>query len=191
MKRCPKCKKWTLGYDEYFGRFHCSDSNCGWMPRSTAERQLFLLRERKQPKQLPIESIPDLDLAITPSYDELNDAFSVDFSVDEPTIDLPEPDGRMIWKIGSLTDTVTGFTIVGMREFGVSEINIAVSAKKYLIESWIRGTPNAVASGCPTKTLIDKIFVAARSKIPLEVKCQQLDDALLRAFEEYKGLAVK
>jgi hypothetical protein len=192
MKQCPKCKRWTLGYDEYFGRFRCSDSDCGWMPMSTGERQLYLLRERKEPKQLSIKSVPDLDLEIIPSYDELNDAFSIDFGVDEPTIDLPEPDGRMIWKIGSLSDTVTGFTIAGMKEFGVSEINIAVSARKCLIESSIRGTPNAVASGCPTKMLIDKIFVTARSRVPLEVKCQQLDDALLLAFEEYnKVFAVK
>ena len=116
MRQCPKCRKWTMDFDEYFGRFRCLASDCGWMPPSTAEREIRLLRSHTQPTRLESVTIGELGLTLTPSYDAENDAISFDFGLDEPTYDLPEPDGKMIWRIVRSTDRVAGFTIVGARE---------------------------------------------------------------------------
>ncbi len=128
MRQCPKCQKWSMDFDEYFGRFRCYD--CGWMPPSTAEREIRLLRSYKQPLKLDSQEIPELGMTITPVYDVENDALSFDFGLNEPTIDLPESNGRMIWKIGLNSGKVAGFTIIGARELSLSHISIQFIARR-------------------------------------------------------------
>ena len=125
-----------MDFDEYFGRFRCLASDCAWMPPSTTEREIRLLQSRKQPKRLESVNIPELDLTLTPSYDAENDVISIDFGLDEPTIDLPEPDGKMIWRIGQQSDRVAGFAIVGARGRALSVIGIQfIVRRKKDIES--------------------------------------------------------
>jgi len=75
MRQCPECHKWTMDFDEYFGRFRCLALDCGWMPPSTTEREIRLLQSRKQPTKLESVTIRELDLTLTPSYDAENDVF--------------------------------------------------------------------------------------------------------------------
>lgn len=165
MRKCPKCQKWTLDFDTYFGRFRCLAPECAWMPLSSAEREIRLLRSHTRPTRLPSVSIPALGLTLTPSYDSTNDAFSVDFGLDEPTVDLPEPDGRMIWRIGRRSDVVAGFTIVGAKEGAISEITIQfIARRKEDIERGLRRIPGALTRGRVTKDLIDEIVVTAVSR---------------------------
>ncbi len=164
MRRCPKCEKWTLEFDEYFGRFRCFDPDCGWMPPSTAEREIRLLRSHKQPMRFDSFQIPELDLTLTPFYDAENDALSVDFGLEEPTFDLPEPDGRMIWRIGRRSDVVAGFTIVGVREWAISQITVEfIARRKSDIERGLRRIPGGAAKGRATRDLIEGVVVTAIS----------------------------
>lgn len=164
MRRCPKCKKWTLEFDDYFGRFRCFDPECGWMPPSTAEREIRLLRSHKQPLTLDSVEIPDLGLTLTPSYDPENDALSVDFGLDEPTFDLPEPDGRMIWRIGRRSDAVAGFSILGVREGSISEVSVQfIVRRKGDIERELRRVPAMLTRGRASRELIERVVVTAVS----------------------------
>jgi hypothetical protein len=86
----------------------------------------------------------------------------VDFGLDESTFDLPEPDGRMIWRIGRRTDVVAGFTIVGIREWAISEITVEfIARRKSHIERGLRGIPGAGAKGRATRQLIEGVVVTA------------------------------
>ena len=165
MKQCPKCHRWTMDFDEYFGRFRCLASDCGWMVPSTTEREIKLLRSRKQPAKLDSVNIPELNLTLTPSYDAENDVISIDFGLNEPTIDLPDPDGRMIWRIGRRSDRVAGFAIVGANKEGaLSDIGIRfIVRRKKDIESRLPKFPRAFAAGRATKNLIDAVIVTAVS----------------------------
>jgi len=162
MRECPKCKKWTLDFDDYFGRFRCLNPECGWMPPSAAEREIRLLQSRTPPIELDAVQIPQVGLTLTPSYDAENDAFSVDFGLSEPTFDLPEPDGRMIWRIGRRGGDIAGFTIVGVRDGGISEISVELIARrKEGIERRLRRVPDVVSRGRATKGLIEEVIVTA------------------------------
>lgn len=165
MRQCPKCDKWTMDFDDYFGRFRCFDGQCGWMPPSTTEREIRLLRSHTQPTRLKSVEIPELELTLTPSYDPENDAFSIDFGSNEPTFDLPELDGQMIWRIGRRSDRVAGFTIVGARKASISGISIEFIVKrKRDIEERLQRTQEAVLTGQATRYLIDQVIVMALSK---------------------------
>ncbi len=164
MRKCPKCQNWTLDFDEYFGRFRCYDAECGWMPPSTAEREIRLLRNHEQPTKIELESkeIPELGMKLTPYYDIENDALSFDFGSEEPTIDLPDPDGRMIWKIGRNSENVTGFTIIGAKKWSISHIGIQfIIRRKNDIERGLRRIPITLIGGRATKDLIEAVIVMA------------------------------
>ena len=160
MRQCPACKKWALDFDEYFGRFRCSDPNCGWMPPSSAEREMRLLSAHKLPKRLGDAQIPEMGLTLTYAYDAENDVLLFDFGLSEPTFDLPEGDGRMIWQIGRGSESVAGFTLVGVRKWGGSEIHVNIDARKQDIENNLRKYSYGVLRARPTKTP------------PTEVTCQ-------------------
>lgn len=164
MRECPKCRKWSLDFDEYFGRFRCLNPECGWMPPSAAEREIRLLHSDAQPIELDPVHIPELELTLTPSYDSENDAFSVDFGLREPTFDLPEPDGRMIWRISRGSGVAAGFTVIGVREGGISEISVEfIARRKEGIERRLRRIPHILSKGRASKDLIEQVTVTAFS----------------------------
>jgi len=167
MKRCPKCQRWTLEFDDYFGRFRCFDPRCAWMAPSTTERELRRLRSHKQPTELESLDVPELGLSISVSYDGENDALAFDFGLDEPTVDLPEPDGVMIWQVGRHSDRVSGFTIVGAWKSAISKITIEfIARRKEAIERCLRRVPGALATGRVSKNLIDDVRVTAVCEKP-------------------------
>ena len=164
MRQCPKCRRWTLDFDGYFSRFRCLNPDCRWMPPSTTEREIRLLRSERQPIRLDSLEIPALGLTLTPSYDPENDALSIDFGLDEPTVDLPDPDGRMTWRVCRHSDTVAGFTIVGLRELGVSGIAIEfIVQRKEHIERRLRRIPGTLSKGRATRDLVEQVVVTALS----------------------------
>jgi hypothetical protein len=132
------------------------------MPPSSAEREIRLLRSYKEPTLLQTINIPELGLVLTPSYDAENDAFSVDFGREESTFDLPEPDGRLIWRIGRRTEGVAGFTVVGVRENGISEITTEFIVKrKHDIERGLRRIHGVGVQGRATRDMIEQVIVTA------------------------------
>ena len=164
MRKCPKCRRWTLDFDGYFSRFRCLNPACGWMPPSTAEREIRLLQSDKEPIRLDSVPIPELGLTLIPTYDLENDALSVDFGLAEPTFDLPDPDGRMTWRIARHSDMVAGFTIVGIREVGISDITIEfIVRRKGDIERRLRRFPGTLSAGRTTRDLVEQIVVTAAS----------------------------
>ena len=164
MRQCPKCRRWTLDFDGYFSRFRCLNPDCRWMPPSTTEREIRLLHSERQPIRLDPVEIPELGRTLTPSYDPENDALSVDFGLDELTVDLPDPDGRMTWRIGRHSDMIAGFTIVGMRELGISGITIEfIVRRKGDIERRLRRIPGILSKGRATRDLVEQVVVTAAS----------------------------
>ena len=153
-----------MDFDEYFGRFRCFDPDCGWMATSSVEREIQLLRSHRQPERLVEKRIEELNITLTCDYDLKNDAIVVNFGLNEPTFELPEGDGRMFWKIGHVTGSVAGFTILGAEEIGISEIKVDVAARKQTIERNLRGIPGAIAAVRATKILIEKVLVEARTE---------------------------
>lgn len=167
MKECPRCHNWTLEFDEYFGRFKCLDERCGWMAPSTAEREIRLLRSHAQPTTLDSVHIPKLGLVLTPSYEAESDVLSVDFGLNEPTFDLPDPDGRMIWRIGRHSDAVAGFSIAGVGKWAISGVTVEfITRRKGAIESRLRRIPMTLARGRATRELIEEVIVTAVADDP-------------------------
>ena len=162
MRQCPKCHKWTMDFDEYFRRFRCLDSECAWMAPSTTEREIRLLQSRRQPTRLDSVSIPELGLTLTPSYDAENDVISIDFGLGEATFDLPDPDGKMIWRIAKQSDRVAGFALVGAEGSAFSAIGIQfIIRRKKDIESKLPRYIDELSRGRVTKDLIDEVIVTA------------------------------
>jgi len=187
MRKCPACKQWTLDFDEYFGRFRCFNHECGWMTPSSAEREIRLLRAHKEPYIIDEKLIDKMGLAVTSRYDEINDALVFDFGLNEPSFDLPEGDGRMIWKIGHRTGSVAGFTLLGVREFGIEEVNIKILAKKGDIEKRIREIPGATSSGRASRILIESVEVATKEDESVALdQYQQYDFIFKEALEKLR-----
>ena len=190
MRKCPACDKWTLDFDEYFGRFRCYSHECGWMPASSAERELSLLGAEIQPTGLQAVPIPELGLTVTSSYDRENDALSVDLGLDEPTFDLPEPDGRMIWKVGHRTERIVGFTILGANRWRVSTLKIELIARRYgQIEQGLQRTSGMLASGRMTKDVLEQIIVTAFSEDQhVHERTSPMDAALQQVIDSFEKL---
>lgn len=131
------------------------------MPPSSTEREIRLLRSRKEPTFVSQQRIEDLDLTFTACYDSENDALVFDFGLSEPTFDLPEPDGRMVWRIGRQSDSVSGFCILGAKQFGVLGVAVDILARKQDIERSLRSLGGVTTSGTVTRVLIDKVSVSA------------------------------
>jgi len=163
MRQCPACNRWTLDFDSYFSRYRCFNPDCGWMQISSADRAIRLLRSRRKPKRLKPVRITELGLTLTPSYDSENDIFAVDFGPAEPSADLPEPDGRLVWRIGRRSGCITGFFILGAKKWKMAGITIDIAARKEGIEEGLRALPPASFSGHVTRTLIEKVVVTAYS----------------------------
>ncbi len=163
MRECPKCHNWSLDFDGYFGRFRCYNPSCGWMPSSSTERQIRAWSTSTYPVRIAEVSIPELGLKLASSYDKQNDALLFDFGLNEPAFDLPEPDGRLTWRIGRETGSVVGFAILGAKQLGVGQVRVNFGAKKQRIEERLKRFPNLVASGRPTGILVESVEVVAES----------------------------
>ncbi|MBE0537143.1 MAG: hypothetical protein IH624_15890 [Phycisphaerae bacterium] len=183
MKKCPLCKAWTLDYDAYFGRYRCFNPECEWMATSSAEREIRLLQHSEGTVSLGKQAVPELDLTFEAAYDNVNDALLFDFGLKEPTYDLPEPDGRIIWKIAHLSNELAGCVVLGAKAFGVAEVKIDMRLRKENIEGILRKVPHAFLAGRPTKTLIDKVELTVKSAVP-EENTAQLQDV----FEQFEQL---
>ena len=190
MRQCPKCDNWTVDFDDYFGRFRCFNAHCGWMPLSAAEREIRLLRSHQAPTRLASVEISDLGPTLTPCYDPENDALSVDFGSEEATFDLPEPDGRLIWKIGRRSDSVVGFTILGVREGAISKVAIEFIVKrKQDIERELRRIPGIGAKGRVTRDLIERVVVTAVSDAAPEEHDPEMESTWTDVVNRVKKMA--
>jgi len=166
MRKCPKCNKWTLEFDDYFGRYRCFNPDCEWMPSSAAEREIRLLEERKEPQAVCIEHIPELGTNVVVKYDSVNDTLSFDFGPEDMTFDLPESDGRMIWKVARSSNTIIGFDILEAKHFGISEVRVDITARKEDIERNLQRIRGAFSSGRPTRLLITSVAVKRETTEP-------------------------
>jgi len=164
MRQCPLCKQWTLDFDDYFGRYRCFNPDCEWMPMSTAEREIRLLREHKEPDIVSVDQIPELGVTVTVSYDSISDVLAFDFDGNKAAFGLPEPDGRFVWKIAKDSDTVVGFEILEAKKLGVSQVQVNIMARKEDIEQNLKKIPEAFLSGKPTRMLISNVAVMAKQE---------------------------
>lgn len=164
MRRCPSCGKWALDFDDYFGRFRCYDPECGWMPSSSAERRIRLLRSHSQPRLIATTKISELGTSLIASYDEENDALLFDLGEPEPTFDLPEGNGQIVWRIRRNAGDVVGFSILCAKRFGVSKVRIDLGTRKQDIEESLMRLPHVVASGRITKLVIESVAVTSEKE---------------------------
>ncbi|MCX7046299.1 MAG: hypothetical protein NTX50_12535 [Candidatus Sumerlaeota bacterium] len=189
MKQCPKCKKWTLDFDQYFGRFRCYDLACQWMPASAVERKMKSLEAHVPIVILKEKEMPEIGMTLKAIYDPQNDVLEFDFGSCEPIFEVPESDGLLVWKIGHQTQQVVGFSILHAKEFNISEIQVNINARKNDIETALkRGIPAAVSCGRVTKAFIDSISIMVKAQKPKPVsEYHQLENVVhkvLKGFEE-------
>jgi hypothetical protein len=163
MRQCPICKHWALEYDDYFGRYRCFNPDCEWMPASSAEREINLLETGRQPKIVCEEYVPPLNLTISVTYDPVNDVLGFDFGLGKQAVDVPEPDGRLVWKVDPQTDTVVGFELLEAKRIGVSEVRLDIETRKRDIEQNLKRLPRPFLCGRPTQLLITSIAVLAKA----------------------------
>ena len=191
MRQCPKCQKWTMEFDEYFRRFRCLEPDCGWMLPSSAEREIRSLQSYAQPTKFDPVCVPGLGLVLTPSYDPTSDSLSVDFGLDEPTFDLPEPDGMMIWRIGRQSKTVAGFTIARAIEGAISQVTVQfITGRKQDIERGLRAIPFTGGRNQVTRDLIDQVVVtAAARERPAVVGDLESESAWKKVVDRLRRLA--
>jgi hypothetical protein len=162
------------------------------MPRSSVERELRLLRMHRRPQLVCSTRIEEVGLTLTCSYDPENDALLFDFGLDEPSFELPEGDGRMVWRIGRQTGSVAGFTILEAKRFGVSEVRVDIDARKQDIERGIRSVPTALASTRPSRVLIESVVVMAQERQePVASHAPLIGPAFNEALEEFQRRFVK
>jgi hypothetical protein len=166
MRKCPKCNKRTLEFDDYFGRYRCFNPDCVWMPPSAAEREIRLLEERKEPQIVYSEHIPELGTDVVVRYDSVNDTLSFDFGQEDMTFDLPESDGRMIWKVARSNNTIVGFDILEAKHFGISEVRVDIAARKEDLERNLQRIRGAFSQGRPTRLLITSVAVKRVTEEP-------------------------
>lgn len=159
MRKCPECGERTMEFDGYFGRFRCFNPKCAWMPPSSVEREIKLLRTHQRLRLLSEHEIADLQIKVRFFYDDENSALICDFDLNEPTHDLPEPDGIMIWRIGSDTGSVAGFIILKPKQFRKVRVNFW--ARKQEIEQTLQSLPTPFRTGRPSRVLIEKVSVLA------------------------------
>ncbi len=166
MSKCPACDKYTLDFDEYFGRFRCFDPHCNWMPSSTTEMELKRLDASEEPVELHGDELDSLQPRVAAYYDPVNDAIVVDFGRGESSFDLPDPDGYMIWKVGHDSGSVNGFVLVGAKKLGIYEIQVDIAARKQAIEQKTKALPEVLRSRYAIRTLIDSVSVTATVNRP-------------------------
>ncbi len=184
MRECPVCQHWTLEYDEYFGRYRCFNPDCEWMPASSTEREIKLLETRNQPTLLCIKHISTSNLATSITCDPVNDVLGFRFGSAKLAIDLPEPDGRLIWKIDPETHSVVGFEILEAKKLGVSHVQIDIESRKRDIEQDLKRLSQPFFYGRPTGPLVARIAVTAKTNGP-NVPTPLLRDALEQFGREY------
>lgn len=155
-----------MEFDDYFGRYRCFNPVCEWMQSSAAEREIRLLEEREEPRTVWSEYIPELGSTVEVKYDSVNDALSFDFGAEDITFDLPESDGRMIWKVARNSNTIVGFDILEAKRFGISEVRVNVAARKEDIERNLQRIRGAFSSGRPTRLLITSVAVRREVEEP-------------------------
>jgi hypothetical protein len=123
-------------------------------------------------------------------YDKESDALIFDFGLGEPTVDLPEADGRMVWRVGRETDSVAGFCLLGAKRFGVSELRIDLQARKDHIEHELKNIVGLSASARISKVVIDRVCVRATQKRQSRRRgTAPLTNALNRALDSFQQLA--
>jgi hypothetical protein len=189
MRRCPACKKYTLDFDDYFSRFRCYNPDCLWMPASSTDRRIRRLEAGREPQELCSRDIPELGLVLKAYYDEANDTLVFEFGEHEPTLDIPEPDGRLVWRVGRESGTVVGFDIMDAKQLGVSQVQIDIAARKKGIERGLQRFPNIVSYARVTKAVVESVTVAVRSgQEEPEGAGSGLDDAFDRALDVFKEM---
>jgi len=156
------------------------------MAPSAIEREMRLLRAYKEPCRLEETEIKELGITVTSYHDEVNDALILDFGLNEPAFDLPEDDGRMIWKIGRATGSVTGFILLGVSKFEIDAVEIKIFAKKKIIEEQIKLMPNVISAGRPTRVLIESVEVASRERPVPQEDSDKYDFIFAKALEKVK-----
>ncbi len=184
MNKCPICKEWTLVFDEYFGRVRCFNPECSWMPASGAEREIKLANSYQRPQEISSISLEELGLTLKVAYDCINDSLLFDFRLGEPTFELPEPDGIMVWKIGRETGSVAGFIVLEVKKLGISNIRVDIAAraaKKDAIEFGVKKSPQIMSSKRTSRLLIESVTVAADAN---ERKSSKQETILKNAVDE-------
>lgn len=187
MRKCPDCKKYTLDLDNYFGRFRCFNPRCSWMAASSTEMELKLIEASDERTLLHEAPIPGTNLTLRAFHYPRNDALAFDFGQGEPSLDLPDPDGMMIWKIGRDSNTVVGFAIVGATKFEISQITVNLQVRKECIEENIKNLREEIGSGRARRVLIEKVAVAATKPVSARASLEEeVSKTLSRVRQECK-----
>ena len=155
---------------------------------SSADWEISLLRSRKKPKRLKPVHLDDIGLTLIPSYDSQNDIFAVDFDLAEEGADLPEPDGRLVWKISRHNGSVIGFFILGAKAWGLAGLTIDIAARKEGIEDGLRRLPPESLWGQITKTLIERVAVTAYARKNRPAPNPSVVRGLNKAIDEFNSL---
>jgi hypothetical protein len=131
----------------------------------------------------------ELGLKIQPSYDEENDALSVDFGLDEPSFDLPDCDGRILWQIGRETGSVVGFAILGARKWGIKQILVNIAGRKDDMERGLKRMGPALSAGRATRILVERVVIRAeQGEAERKSPNPQMQDAFKQVWSAFESM---
>lgn len=175
MNQCPKCQRWTLEFDEYFGRARCLATNCGWMPPSRAQREIRRHFVYEEPITLAPVPIQGADQPLMARYDRPNDILSVYFGQAQSGLEEePDDDARIIWLRAANHTTLAGFMVLDAAEIGPSKVTVEslhshkselergiLSDAELKAERFHESSPKTFESGIPAISNIIKAVVQA------------------------------
>ena len=191
MRQCPKCQRWMLEFDNYFGRFRCF--GCGWITMSSTERQRRLLHSYEVPIVLDRLRLKAPDLSVVVCYEPLNDALVFDFDIGptESTFDLPEPDGLMVWRIGRHTGSVAGFVLFGVKKLEITNVKVNLVARMTSIQKGFQRVPSTLSTERVTQLLIEEMFVTADARREVQTPADDEFASLFStAMKKIKEMAI-
>jgi hypothetical protein len=114
-----------------------------------------------------------------------------DFGLDEPTFDLPEDDGIMIWSMGRRTGSVAGFSIFKAKELDIGEVTVNIAARKMSLEEAIKKFPEQAFIGRPSRLLVEQVFVSTKGTEEARAQAKQIQNAVDENLDRFRELIMR
>lgn len=90
-------------------------------------------------------------------YDDANDALVVQFGEDGPALEVPDPSGRMFWRVTRSGDSVVGLVILSASKWAVQELGSRLCSRRQNVESKLRHLPSALKGSRSSRYIVSSL----------------------------------